>query len=96
MSLLLRTWRVRNKMLIGDGPHRQIRDPRRPNSPSGPSKRTRAWVNFIEECADWLIDARKRWHDGDPPRKALGGRLLIGVGTSLLALAAIIEKLLGG
>jgi hypothetical protein len=61
------------------------------NPPSGhlpgPSPGLRAW-------ADWLIDVRKRWHESDPPPSAV--RWLFRLGTGLLALAAIIEKLLGG
>ena len=53
----------------------------------GPSPSLRAW-------ADWIIDVHKRWHEGDPPRS--GWHLLFGSGAWLLALAAIIEKVLGG
>lgn len=52
----------------------------------GPSKGLEAW-------ADWLINVHKRWHEGD---SKAGRRLAFGVGGWLLALAAIIEKALGG
>jgi hypothetical protein len=54
----------------------------------GPSDRTKVWVEFIEEHADWLIAARKRWHEGDPPPRVhhLG---MIGSGVGLLAVVAL-------
>jgi hypothetical protein len=52
----------------------------------GPSAGLRVW-------ADWLIDVRKRWHEGDPPRARWR---LFGSGAALLALATIIEKVVGG
>jgi hypothetical protein len=55
----------------------------------GPSAGLRAW-------ADWIIDVRKRWHEGDPPRGVAGTRLLLGAGAALLAAAALIEKAVGG
>jgi hypothetical protein len=59
---------------------------------AGPSDRTRAWVAFIEEQADWLVGARKRWHEGDPTPRAhrLG---LIGSGAGLLAVAIAVGRL---
>jgi hypothetical protein len=60
--------------------------------PPGPSDRTKAWVAFIEEHADWLICARKRWHEGDPMDRV--HRLsLIGSGAGLLAAAIAVERL---
>jgi hypothetical protein len=60
--------------------------------PPDPSDQTRAWIEFIEEHADWLIGARKRWHEGDPAIRAhrLG---LIGSGVGLLAVAFAVERL---
>jgi hypothetical protein len=52
----------------------------------GPSEGLEAW-------ADWLIDIHKRWHEGDPNA---GWRLMLRSGGWLLALAAIIDKVLGG
>jgi hypothetical protein len=62
----------------------------------GPSKGVRAWATFFEERADWLVDARKRWHESDPPRRTGRWRLVFGCGTSLVAVAAIVERVLGG
>lgn len=58
----------------------------------GPSDRARAWVEFIEEQADWLIGARKRWHEGDPAPRA-HGLGPIGSGAGLLAVALLVERL---
>jgi hypothetical protein len=56
----------------------------------GPSPGLRAW-------ADWLIDVRKRWHEGDPPRRAANWRLVLSSGPALLVAAMfIIERMLGG
>jgi hypothetical protein len=33
----------------------------------GPSDGLKAWTKWLEEQGDWCIDARKRWHEGDPP-----------------------------
>lgn len=58
----------------------------------GPSDRTKAWVKFIEEHADWFIGARKRWHEGDPPARA--HRLhVFGSGLGVLALVLAVERL---
>jgi len=58
----------------------------------GPSERTRAWVDFIEEHAEWLIGARMRWHEGNPATQ--GRRFgVIGSGAGLLALAFALERL---
>jgi len=57
-------------------------------APAGPSASVRAW-------ADWVIDVRRPWHQGDPPPKP-GWRLLAGAGGWLLALAAIVEKIVAG
>jgi hypothetical protein len=45
------------------------------------------------EFGDWLIDARKRWHEGDPASTISRWRVLLGSGTVLLAAAAIVERL---
>jgi hypothetical protein len=60
--------------------------------PPGPSERTRAWIDFIGQHAEWLIAARRRWHEGDPATHAhrFG---LIGSGAGLLALALAVERL---
>jgi hypothetical protein len=62
----------------------------------GPSKGVRAWAAFFEERADWFVDARKRWHDGDPPPRAGRWRLVLGSGTVLIGAVAIVERVLGG
>jgi hypothetical protein len=49
----------------------------------------------LEAWANWIIDVRKRWHEGDPPRRA-HWRLVLGCGTALLTVAAINEKAMGG
>jgi hypothetical protein len=61
--------------------------------PPGPSDRTKVWVEFIEEHADWFIGARKRWHEGDPTARAhrLG---LIGSGAGILTVVVLaVERL---
>jgi hypothetical protein len=55
----------------------------------GPSVGLQTW-------ADWLIEFRRRWRDGDPPQRAHRGHMVLGFGGWLLALVAIIEKALGG
>jgi hypothetical protein len=55
----------------------------------GPPDGLRVWV-------DWIIDARKRWHEGDPPRAPISRwQLALGSGGAL-ALAALIQRLIGG
>jgi len=54
----------------------------------GPSAGLRAW-------ADWIIDVRRRWHEGDPPRRPRW-RLVLGSSSALLAVAAIIERMISG
>jgi hypothetical protein len=55
----------------------------------GPPDGLRAWT-------DWIIDARKRWHEGDPPRAPISRwQLALGSGGAL-ALAALIQHLIGG
>lgn len=63
----------------------------------GPSQGILNWTAFFEERADWLASFRKRWHEGDPasPRTSRW-RIVLGSGTALLAVAAIVERVLGG
>jgi hypothetical protein len=42
---------------------------RRPMLLRGPSPGVQAWTAWGMALGDWLIDARKRWHEGDPPPK---------------------------
>ena len=63
----------------------------------GPSTGLRAWATFLEERVDWLMGARRRWHEADPPKRPVRLRLMLGSGTALLAVAAlIVERLLAG
>jgi hypothetical protein len=62
----------------------------------GPSRAVRAWALFLEERADWFIDARKRWHDGDPLGTGFWWRLILGFATALLAAWTLVERVLGG
>jgi hypothetical protein len=59
----------------------------------GPSDQTRAWVEFIEQHADWFIGARKRWREGDPPARSHRFRVF-GSGAGVLALVLAIERLI--
>jgi len=43
----------------------------------GPSKGLFAWTVFVLLLLDWLIDARRRWHESGPTPKARGSRLLL-------------------
>jgi hypothetical protein len=61
-----------------------------------PSEGIRAWTVYWMEFADWFIDARKRWHEGDPQSKAHRWRRVLGSGATVVAAAAIIERLAGG
>ena len=65
------------------------------NRSLGPSGRTKAWVEFIEMHADWFIDARKRWHEGDPQPRAysLHARIgtVVGLVASVLAVAHFVS-----
>lgn len=62
----------------------------------GPSDGVEAWTRYVEARVDWLIDARGRWHDHDPPQRTPGWRLIWGAGVGLLAAIALAERLLGG
>jgi hypothetical protein len=52
-------------------------------------------VEFAKELCDWLIEARRRWHEGDPPQ-ASRVRLLSAWAMAAVAAAAVLERLLGG
>lgn len=67
---------------------------RRRRRPRGPSAGVEAWTAYWKQLADWMIDARGRWHKVATPQKS-GWRPLLGSGW-LLALAAIVERLVGG
>jgi hypothetical protein len=55
----------------------------------------RAWVAFLEEFLDGLIDARRRWREGDPP-VARGARpRLLGWISVAVTLVVVLQHLLG-
>ncbi len=66
-----------------------------PQRGSGSHGLLRGLSSGLRAWADWSIDVRRRWHEGDPPPSSARWRLF-GSGTALLALAAIIEKVMGG
>ena len=61
----------------------------------GPSPTVRAWVAFFEELGDWLIDARRRWREGDPPTPAGVRRLALGWAPLVVAATVLLRHLLG-
>ncbi len=61
----------------------------------GPSPGLLLWVAFVEQQLDWLIDARRRWHESAPAR-GNSWRVALGVLASVLATVAIVERLAGG
>ncbi|MGH2912715.1 MAG: hypothetical protein ACRDJ3_09605 [Solirubrobacteraceae bacterium] len=50
---------------------------------------------FLEECGDWLIDARRRWREGDPPTSGSARPLLLRLLSVLVVLALVLQHLLG-
>ncbi|HEX5309275.1 MAG TPA: hypothetical protein VFW38_09380 [Solirubrobacteraceae bacterium] len=61
---------------------------------AGPSPRIRAWVAFFEELGDWLIDARRRWREGDPPTPR-GAQRLLALTPVAFVLVVALQHLLG-
>ena len=53
-------------------------------------------MDFAKELCDWLIEARRRWHEGDPPAAARRARLLAGWAVGAAAFVALLERALGG
>jgi hypothetical protein len=65
----------------------------------GPSEGVRLWTTYLQEVIDWLIDARKRWHEGAPVPATRGLRprsLIGGSATFIVAVAIIIQRVAGG
>jgi hypothetical protein len=52
-------------------------------------------VAFFEERGDWLIDARRRWREGDPSTSKSARRLLVEWLSVLVAVAVVLQHLLG-
>lgn len=67
--------------------------PRTPKS--GPSDRVYEWTAYLQSVGDWLIDARRRWREGESPRRGTTPRRRyrwLVTGTSvLIALVSLVE-----
>jgi hypothetical protein len=76
-----------------EGPDRdrQATRPIRRRVLSGPSEGFSAWTSYWLEIGDWVIDARKRWRDGDPPAHARRWGLLACC-SSVAVIATIVER----
>jgi hypothetical protein len=55
----------------------------------------RAWTDYWLEVIDRLIDQRRRWHEASPARHS-GRHPALRTGAWLLAIAALLERILGG
>lgn len=61
----------------------------------GPSAGLEAWTVYLMEVVDWMIDARRRWHEAGP-RPSRRWSALAGGGACLLTLTLLVLRVLGG